>query len=255
MMTHPWWSYALAFMAGMGAGAINLLAGGGSTLTLPALILLGLPADVANGTKRVGVLLQNIVGIVTLRRGGKLPLDAGVWKLAVPSLIGGIAGALLAADLGEEWMNLAVGAAMVFVLVLLFYGPSWSVERTPRMPWWMVIAMFVVGFYGGFVQAGVGVLLIAALVGGCHYNPVEANGIKLILTLGFTMAALPIFAANDQVDWGMGGLVAVGQGIGAFIAARYMTKSENATRVIRAVLVVVIVATLVKLAAPYLDLG
>ena len=67
--------------------------------------------------------------------------------------------------------------------------------------------------------------------------------------------ALPIFAANDQVDWGMGGLVAVGQGIGAFVAARYMTKSENATRVIRAILVVVILATLIKLAAPYVELG
>ncbi|MEZ4460106.1 MAG: sulfite exporter TauE/SafE family protein [bacterium] len=77
------------------------------------------------------------------------------------------------------------------------------------------------------MQAGVGVLLIAALVGGAHYDPVAANGVKLLLTLLFTLVALPIFATNGQVDWALGGLMAAGQGAGAFLAARYATHAPR----------------------------
>jgi uncharacterized membrane protein YfcA len=249
MLTHHWAIYVVALMAGAVAGAINTLAGSGSTLTLPMLIFLGLPADVANGTNRVGVVLQNIVGMVTLRKGGKLPLDANMWKLVVPTLLGGGTGAMVAADLSPQVMSIVIGLAMAFVLVLLLAGPSnWGDYETTRTPWWLFPVMVAVGFYGGFVQAGVGVLLLASLVAGAHYDAVTANGVKLVLTFLLTLVALPIFAMNGQVDWELGFLMASGQGVGAYFAARFATKSPNAGIWIKRLLVVVIVATLVKLA-------
>lgn len=253
MLTHHWAIYIVALVAGAVAGAINTLAGSGSTLTLPMLIFLGLPADVANGTNRVGVVLQNIVGMVTLRRGGKLPLDAHMWKLVIPTLLGGGTGALVAADLSPQVMSIVIGLAMLFVLFLLLFSPSnWGEYESTRSPLWLYPLLFGVGFYGGFVQAGVGVLLLASLVLGAHYDAVTANGVKLVLALLLTLVALPIFAMNGQVDWELGILMAAGQGVGAYLAAKFATKSPNAGVWIKRLLIVVILATLAKLALGWL---
>src|SRR5215213_1564020 len=95
-------------LTGFAAGFINTLAGSGSLLTLPILILLGLPANVANGTNRVGVLMQNVVAVATFRQSGALPL-AGSWKLIVPSVVGSVIGAALAVDLDEMLLRQTIG--------------------------------------------------------------------------------------------------------------------------------------------------
>lgn len=247
-MSHDVLIYALALVVGVVAGVINTLAGSGSTLTLPMLVFMGLPAELANGTNRVGILFQNVVGIVTLRRAGKLPLDATTWRLLVPSVLGGALGALVAADLSTAQMNLVIAGAMLLVLGLLFVHPGrWTADvSVPKVRPWLYPALFVVGFYGGFVQAGVGVLLLAALIFGGNFDSVTANGLKLVLTLMFTAVALPVFAWHGQVDWWVGGLMAVGQGAGAYLAARFATQVPNAGVYIRWLLIVVIVATLAK---------
>lgn len=248
-MSHDLLIYALALAIGVVAGVINTLAGSGSTLTLPMLVFMGLPAELANGTNRVGILFQNVVGILTLRHAGKLTFDRTTGLLLLPTVVGGAAGALVAADLTTAQMNFVIGGAMVLVLGLLFVSPSrWTnTSQVPVVRAWLYPALFVVGFYGGFVQAGVGVLLLAALVFGGSFDAVTANGLKLVLTLVFTMVALPIFAWHGQVDWWVGGLMAAGQGLGAFLAARFATRVPNAAVYIRWLLITVIVVTLAKI--------
>lgn len=250
-MEHAYYIYLFALAAGALAGAVNTLAGSGSLITLPVLIFLGLPPTVANGTNRVGVVVQNIVGMSTLHRGGKLPLEGSAWYV-IPVVVGAIAGAIAASQTDDKVMNWVIGGVMLAMLGVMFLNPKQWLEsdRVPdisRPKWWLLLAFVAIGFYGGFIQAGVGVLLLVALVIGAGYGPVPANGIKLLLALIFTALVLPVFILADQVDWGLGALMAVGQSLGAWVAARFAVKSEDAGLWIRRVLVVVVLVSVTRL--------
>lgn len=219
-----WYLYPLVVIAGFLAGVINTLAGSGSLITLPVLIFMGLPANVANGTNRVGVLLQNVVAGASFRRNGVLDLR-GALILSVTAIVGSVIGAQIAVNLDEELMRRSIGAVMVLMLFIIVLRPQrWLkgtlefMEGTPH--WKHLLSMFVIGIYGGFIQAGVGIFLLAALVLFIGYDLVRANAVKVIVILVFTVSALLVFARNGQVDWGIGLLLASGQMLGAWWAAR-----------------------------------
>lgn len=254
-----WYVYLLAVLGGVLAGVINTLAGSGSLVTLPILVLLGLPANVANGTNRVGIVFQSIVGAAALRRAGHLPLEGTGWFI-LPAVLGAIAGVLIAVDLSAEVMNVVIGVIMVAMLVLTLLEPKrWlrevSEQREGRPPWWLVVVFFFVGAYGGFLQAGVGVMLLIALVLGARYSLIEANGVKILIALCFTTLALAMFAYNDLVYWPFGLLMAVGQAIGAWLGVRFLSRYEHANVWVRRLLIAVILIGIARfLGAPLLEL-
>jgi uncharacterized membrane protein YfcA len=233
-------------VTGFAAGFINTLAGSGSLLTLPILILLGLPANVANGTNRVGVVMQNIVAVATFRQRGALPL-AGSWKLIVPSVAGAVLGAGLAVDLDEALLRRTIGALMIVLIVVMLLKPERFIAEhlAPREPRLFVEVplFFVIGIYGGFIQVSVGLFLIAGLVLGAGYNLVAANALKNLIVLVFTAAALAVFVLNDQVQWTLGLLLGSGQAVGAWVAAHFAVK-RGAEFVRWAVVVITIGAAL-----------
>jgi uncharacterized membrane protein YfcA len=237
-------------VAGFIAGFVNTLAGSGSLLTLPLLILLGLPANVANGTNRVGVLLQNLTAIVTFRRRGMLDLT-GSWKLVLPSLIGGVVGALLAVDLDEALLRRTIGALMIVLLILMVLNPErWIAEHaTRREPRWYVEVplFFLIGVYGGFIQVSVGLFLLAGLVLGAGYNVIGANAMKNLIACVFTAAALVVFVLNDQVVWTLGLLLGAGQSLGAWIAAR--TAIKRGAGFVRYTVIVIVALSAIALFA------
>jgi uncharacterized membrane protein YfcA len=242
--------YMLALVAGAIAGVVNTLAGSGSLVTLPMLMLLGLPATVANGTNRVGVVVQNIVGLATLHRRGALHIDGWVW-FAIPVVAGAGLGATVAVDVDDRWLERAIGALMAVMLVVILVDPKkWLRTREESQvdrPTILLLLAFVgIGFYGGFIQAGVGILLLVGLVVGAGYDAVSANGVKLLLTLVFTVVALVVFAWNDHVSWGFGALMAVGQSVGAWAAARFAADRDDAGRWIRYLLFVIVAAAMLK---------
>ena len=239
-------------IAGFIAGFVNTLAGSGSLLTLPLLILLGLPANVANGTNRVGVLLQNVVAVATFRRRGALELT-GSWKLVLPSLVGGIVGALLAVDLDEALLRRTIGALMVVLLILMVLNPErWIADhanrREPRL-FVEVPLFFLIGIYGGFIQVSVGLFLLAGLVLGAGYNVVGANAMKNLIACVFTAAALVVFVLNDQVVWTLGLLLGAGQAIGAWIAAR--TAIKRGASFVRYTVIVIVALSAIALFAGF----
>jgi uncharacterized membrane protein YfcA len=238
---YDFWLLAAVPVTGIAAGFINTLAGSGSLITLPILILLGLPANVANGTNRVGVVMQNVVAVATFRRFGALDAS-GTWKLVVPSVVGSIIGAQLAVDLDEALLRKIIGVLMLLMIVVMFIQPErWLQEHMARRArlWVEVPLFFVIGIYGGFLQAGVGIFLIAALVLSAGFNLVSANAVKNLMVLVFTAAALIVFIAHDQVNWTIGLLLAAGQSLGAWIAARMAVR--RGARFVRWVVIVVIV--------------
>lgn len=237
--------YPLAILAGIFAGIVNTLAGSGSLITLPMLVFLGLPSNVANATNRVGVIMQNIVGATTFYRSGKLNLSGSHW-LILASIPGAIFGALAASTLGAAEMDYIIGAIMVVMLfVILFEPEKWlrqhSEVREGRPSLWTLLLFVGIGFYGGFIQASVGILILAALVLGLNYSLAHANAIKLIVVLVITLVAMIIFINENLIAWGPGLLMAVGQSIGAWLAARFATRNTNAALWTRRLLIVVVI--------------
>jgi uncharacterized membrane protein YfcA len=239
-MDHHTLLLAAVPVAGLVAGFINTLAGSGSLLTLPMLILLGLPANVANGTNRVGVLLQNIVAVTMFRRRGVLPLT-GSWKLVVPCVVGAIVGAELAVDLDEAQLRRIIGVLMLVLLALMLLRPErWIAEHADRREPRLLVEVplfFAIGVYGGFIQISVGLFLIAGLVLGAGYNLVGANALKNFIVLLSMAAALVVFVLNDQVQWTYGLLLGAGQAVGAWLAAHLAV--ERGAKFVRSVVVVV----------------
>jgi uncharacterized membrane protein YfcA len=213
-------------LTGILAGFINTLAGSGSLITLPMLIFLGLPANIANATNRVGVLLQNVVAVATFRKHGALQAD-GNTAILIASVVGSWVGAVLAVDLDEVLMRRIIGALMIVMLIVMLVKPErWIAAARPRQPklWLELPLFFLLGIYGGFIQAGVGIFLLGALVLGAGFNLVTANGIKNLIVLIVTAVALAIFIWHDHVRWTLGLLLGAGQAVGAWLAARMAVK-------------------------------
>ncbi len=217
--------FAILIVTGIIAGVINTLAGGGSNLTLPALMLTGMPADIANATNRVGVFLQCLVGVRAYKKNDKLD-SADVFPVLLPTLVGGLLGAVLAAVLPTTYLKPLLLGTMITVALLILVFPSviappegtstYNVKERPQA--W--IALFIAGVYGGFVQAGVGFLLITALAGTLRYDLIRSNALKLLCTLAFTGLALLVFIIDDLILWVPGLVLAVGTMIGAAIAVK-----------------------------------
>ena len=224
----------LLVVTGFIAGIINTLAGGGSNLTIPALMVLGMPPEIANATNRVGVFLQSLVAAVGFRQ--QKMLDGGEARDVVfPTLVGGILGACCSA-FAPAWLlkPLLLGAMVTMALVILLRPSTVAppagtpVRRVKESPGtWAMLCL--AGFYGGFVQAGVGFVLIAVLAGSLRYDLVRTNALKMVCTLAFTGLALVIFIWQDQILWLPGLTLAVGTMLGAHLAVRWAIKVEQRT--------------------------
>jgi uncharacterized membrane protein YfcA len=223
-----WYLYPAVIAAGFLAGFINTLAGSGSLVTLPLLIFIGLPANIANGTNRIAILLQNVVGVSSFRQQKILDLRRGL-MLAAPAVIGSIIGAQIAVNLDEEAMRRVIGALMVVMLVVIIVRPKRWLEGRPEAlkghPGWLqLVTFFGIGIYGGFIQAGVGIFLLAGLVLGAGYDLVRANAVKVLIVLCFTVFALIVFVVNKQVELSVGLVLAIGNMSGAWVASRMAVK-------------------------------
>jgi len=240
-----WYIYLLVIAAGFGAGFINTLAGSGSLITLPLLIFLGLPANVANGTNRVAILMQTVVAVGKFRSDKALDVRKGL-LLAVPAIVGGVIGAQIAVNLNEHVMRQVIGGLMVVMLAVVLIRPKrWLVGRPEMMdrnPGWIQwLVFFGIGLYGGFIQAGVGIFLLAGLVLGAGFELVRANAVKNLIVMCFTLFALIVFIINDQVVWLVGIVLALGNMLGAWVAARLAV--QKGAGFVRWILIAVIVVS------------
>lgn len=238
-----WYLYPLTVLAGMAAGFINVLAGSGSLITLPLLIFIGLPANIANATNRIGVLLQNVVGVSGFYRRGKLDVRGSLW-LAVPMILGSIVGARIAVDINEALLRKVIAVVMLIMLAIMIVEPKrWLVGKGEgwhgRLSLSCFLLFFAIGIYGGFLQAGVGIFLLAGLVLGAGYDIVRANAVKVAIVLASALVSLVVFSVSLDIDWGVGILLGAGNMIGAWLATHFAA-DKGAEWVHRFVIVVVL---------------
>ncbi len=225
---------------GLVAGVANTLAGGGSLLTVPILHLTGLPGGVANGTNRIGILLQNGVAAWRFRSEGIWDVRSAVLELGAVAA-GALAGALIVVRLSDETFERAFAVAMLALLVptLRRASPAGAAAR-PRPPAWLrAPAFFASGLYGGALQAGVGVLLVFALAW-AGYDLVRANGLKVAINFCFTLLAAPVFVAEGKVAWLPALVLGAGFAAGGELGARLAVRGGE--RLIRPVLALAVLA-------------
>lgn len=236
-----WLTWLALAAAGLVAGVINTLAGGGTLFTVPALVAFGLPATVANGTNRVGVLLQNAFATRSFRREG---FDAVAESLPIvlPAVGGSIVGALVAARMSSDLFEKIFGLAMIALLVPILRGQQTRRTALPsegRSAAANAAIFGAIGFYGGSIQAGVGIFVIAALARS-GLDLVRANAVKVILVGALTLVALPVFVLHDQIDWPFALALASGYALGGTLGARFAARGGE--RVIKPVLVASVLA-------------
>jgi uncharacterized membrane protein YfcA len=239
---------ALFFVGGV-AGFINVLSAGGSMLTLPLLMFLGLPPQVANGTNRVAITLQSVTAVGSFHRMGHGNLMVSL-HLAVPAVMGALLGAWVATWVADAVFELILVVAMIGVSVFMLL-PQPTLDTRPltteRLGPVIYLSMFLIGCYGGFIQVGVGALFLVVLYRMLRIDLRQVNVFKVFIVLLYTLPALMIFAFNGQVRWGLGLTLAVGNIVGAFVAVRVNLSPKGAQWVkwITLVMVAMILARLV----------
>ncbi len=226
---------------GLVAGVINTLAGGGSLLTVPLLVFVGLPATTANGTNRIGVLVQNLISTLRFRKEG---LDGlrGAKPILVAVVAGSLVGATLASRMSAELFQQVFGIAMIGLLFPMLRARPKQSDATPmpaRSDLSNQLVFFAIGLFGGAIQAGVGLLTMAALARS-GLDLVRANAIKVVIVGVLTLVAVPVFIAHDQVDWPLASALVVGFGIGGELGAR--AALVGGERLIKPVLVLAVIA-------------
>jgi uncharacterized membrane protein YfcA len=242
-----WLLYLILLGSGLAAGALNVVAGGGSFLTLPVLIFLGLPPGVANGTNRIGIVLQNAGAVWGFHRHRVL---AWPWalKASVPACLGSLLGTWAALMVSDEAFKkilafLMVGVSLWTLLAPMEAGAEPKPASAPRKVA-LALAFFVVGVYGGFVQAGVGFLILAA-TSFAGFDLVRGNAVKVFSILLFTVLSLALFAWSGKVDWPVGLVLAVGYVIGGLVGVHLTVLKGH--RWVRGVVTVAVIAFAVKL--------
>jgi uncharacterized membrane protein YfcA len=250
LLGNPWLDLALLVLAGVAAGVINTLAGGGSFLTLPILIGLGLPAGVANGTTRVSVLAQNAVSTLTFHQNGVRGHDVTA-RLLGPVLIGAALGSWLATQIDDQMFRPVIGVVLLIWAVYLVVKPDRFLhppEREREPNWLSYVLSLFIGLYGGFLQAGVGFPLIALLSGQLGYDLVRTNAIKAGLICAYTGVVLLIFAGYGQVAWTPAFVLAGATMLGGWLGARWQI-AAGSKLVHVAVLVMVAISGVAMLAS------
>ncbi|QLG46800.1 sulfite exporter TauE/SafE family protein [Costertonia aggregata] len=246
---NEWYHYVLLIATGFAVGFINTVAGGGSLLSLPVLIFLGLPPSVANGTNRVAIVVQTTLATAGFKSKGVSTFPFNLY-LGISAFFGAIIGAYIAVDIKGETFNRILAIVMIAVVLIIIFKPKIRLEHfqerlTGKYLWLGIATFFFFGIYGGFINAGLGFLMILFL----HYinkmTLVRANATKVAVVLIYMLAALAVFVFNDKVNWKIGFILAIGNGSGAWLASRVSVKRGDGF--IKTFLVVMVVAMAIKL--------
>jgi hypothetical protein len=252
------WTIPVIVVVGVASGFLNVVAGGGSLLAMPLMIFLGMPPAVANGTTRIALLAQNVTAVGTFWQRGFSDFRLSV-TLALCALPGAVVGSLLAVQVDPLWFKRLLAAVMVVVLVIMLRRPSRPPDETsppalepnaaqrPTTGRLVAahLAMIATGFYGGFIQAGVGFILMAVLHRLLRLDLVRVNMHKVFIVGIYTIASIVVFLGRDRIDWAAGGLLALGHVGGGWLGTH--VQITGGERVIQAVFAVAVIATIVGL--------
>ncbi|NQY05724.1 MAG: sulfite exporter TauE/SafE family protein [Flavobacteriaceae bacterium] len=241
--------YLLLIAAGFAAGFINTLAGGGTLLTLPALIFLGLDPNVANGTNRIAIFLQTGASVLGFKSKGESTAPFSIY-LAIPALLGSFVGAQLASDIDGALFKDILSIIMILVVIAIVFKPKHKLQElqerlTGKHLWISMILFFFVGIYGGFINAGIGFIILLILPYINRMSLLRSNVTKVMVVCIYTISAIITFQINGLIDWKVGFIMATGNITGAWIASRWSVKKGDG--IVKVFLVIMVTAMAIKL--------
>lgn len=241
----------IAIIGGLVAGFINTLAGNGSAITLTILTeVLGLPGNIANASNRVGVIFQSSISTYTFYKHDRLDLSRSK-HIIIWTVIGAIIGVIAATQISNEQFMLVFKYLMLLMFIVILVKPSrWliSTQIDKKLPFYVSIPAFLaLGFYGGFIQMGMGVVFLIVMVLIAKYSIIDSNAVKVFVVFLYTIIVIGIFQYKGLIDWRMGGIIAIGQGAGGYLAARYASRVKDANVWAYRLLIVIVVVALLRL--------
>lgn len=224
------WEAVLLVVGGVAAGVINTMAGGGSALTVPLLVLAGVPGNQANGSNRVGILAASASAVAGFRSSGVDGLK-GTAPILAPAVVGSLVGSFGISQLADETFETIFGLLLVPIVLLTIFKPKPKPGTEPWSRPVTVVVFFLIGCYGGAFQAGVGLVLLIALTRS-GLDLVAANSVKVAINLLVTCFALPVFIAQGNVVWAPALTLAAGFLVGGWVGAKWaVTGGERVIRV------------------------
>lgn len=217
--------WPLLLAAAFVAGALNAVAGGGSFLTLPALVFTGVPPVVANATGTVALLPGYVAGAWGFREDMQAPPSLTMREVVLLSLVGGAAGAALLLLTSDAAFRRVVPWLLLVATAMFAFGPQlrqWagSSSRGTASPWRSRLGMLAVSGYGGYFNGGLGILLLAlfSMLGQSRINAM--NGMKNLVSVLLTAIAVAIYAAGGVVEWRKAVIMMVATTLGGYLGAR-----------------------------------
>ncbi|MDA9284085.1 sulfite exporter TauE/SafE family protein [Flavobacteriaceae bacterium] len=226
-----WYYYPILIIVGFVVGFINTVAGGGSLLSLPVLIFMGLPPTLANGTNRVAIVIQTALATAGFKSKGVSTFPFNIY-LGIAAFFGSLLGAKIAVDIDEAIFNKVLATIMAAVILIIIFKPQTNLtnlqERlTGKYLWLGIIVFFFLGIYGGFINAGIGFLIILYLHYTHYMSLVRVNATKVFVVFIYTLGALAVFIFNDKVDFKIGLILAIGNAAGAWVSSRLSVKKGD----------------------------
>ncbi len=247
--------YLIAIVGGFFAGVLNTLAGNGSAITLSILTeVLGMPGNLANGTNRVGVFFQTMASTAAFKRNDKLHFGKSR-IIVISTFIGAIIGGIVAIQVSNEQFKFVFKYLMLAMLFVILVNPKrWlktSDQRFEISPWLAIPIFLSLGFYGGFIQMGMGIFFLAATVLIAKYDIIEANAVKVLIVCSYTFFLVLLFQWKGLIDWKIGLIIALGQSAGGYTSASWSSRYKNANLWAYRILVLVVIVVLFRLFGIY----
>jgi uncharacterized membrane protein YfcA len=244
-----WVVVSVLIFAGFLVGIVNTIAGSGTAITYSLFMMLGLPANIANGTIRFGVIMQTFSASAVFYKNKKLAVKKGI-LLALPVIAGTVTGAQIATQISHNIFEKVLGMVMILMLIFIFYDPKkWLKEQIDKISGKItikqILLFFTIGVYGGFIHIGVGLFLLSALVMSAGYDLIKANALKVFIVFLYSPFALAVFILNNQVNYKLGLISAIGNVIGGIIASKFAI--SKGAGFVRWFLVIVILLFAIKL--------
>jgi len=243
--------YAIIFLGGVLAGIINTLAGNGSAITLTILSeMMGLPGNVANATNRIGIVGQSMTSFYVFQRKGLVDFSR-TWHYLILMILGSLGGVWLALTISNKAFIEVFRFLMILMLIVILIKPErWlretDINHKPSL-WISVPIALIIGFYGGFIQMGMGIFFLIIMVLGAKFSLADANILKIAGVGLYTFLALVIFAFMGIVDWEAGLLIAVAQTFGGYLGAVFASNNPNANKWAHRLLIVMVIISIIQL--------
>jgi uncharacterized membrane protein YfcA len=238
----------LIILTGFLAAFLNTVGGGGSLFSVPILTFMGLPITSANATSRVALLFQNAFAVGGFKsKGIELPWPYSLY-LGLSSLGGGLIGAILASRVEDRIFNHIFVAVMFISVGLILWDPFKSKGKEKldlKSQLTGSICFFFIGIYGGFVQAGIGFLVIAVLSLVNNLSLVKSNYVKVFAAIVYTAVSVAVFAYEGKIIWLTGLILAIGHAFGGWYASRWSVDKGEVW--IKRVMIVSIIGMAIKL--------